>query len=181
MSSELELYEQELKQFGIATLEHSTIAATIITELKIFLKAKNLGRVFDSSAEYRFLENSGGNQRKATRQPDVSFVSNAHLPARLRSYPSIVPDLAVEIESPTDMAYLIESKIEQYQKAGVKMVWQVRPFSRRVDVYRLERGLLPEPVGSDGELSGEEVVPGFRLTVSEIFDFPPDPNPEPDK
>jgi Uma2 family endonuclease len=181
MSVELELYEEELDQAEISTLEHSLIASTINREIGLFLKGKNLGRVFESSAEYRFLEKQAGDKRKPARQPDVSFVSTERLPKRLRSYPNVVPDLAVEIESPSDLPYQVDAKIEEYQKAGVRLVWLVRPFSRRIDVYRLSKGLLPEPVGIDGELSGEDVLPGFKIALADIFDFPADPNPEPDR
>jgi Uma2 family endonuclease len=181
MTSELELYEQELEQPEMSTLEHSVIASTINREIGLFLKGKNLGRVFDGSAEYRFVEKQAGSPRKPARQPDLSFVSNERLPLRLRSYPHLIPDLVVEVASPSDLAYQIEAKIEEYQKAGVKLVWQVRPYSRQIDVYRLSKGLIPEPIGIEGELSGEDVLPGFRLPVVEIFDFPADPNPEPDK
>ncbi len=181
MASELELYEEELEQADMSTLEHSIIGSNINREIGMFLKGKNLGRVFESSAEFRFLERQADDKRKPARQPDVSFVRSERLPQRLRSYPNIVPDLVVEVESPTDLPYQVEAKIEEYQKAGVKLLWQVRPFSRRVDVYRLATGLMPELIGIDGELSGEDILPGFKLAVTEIFDFPADPNPEPDK
>lgn len=181
MSAELELYEEELEQADMSTLEHSAIASTINREIGLFIKGKNMGRVFDSSAEYRFLEKQEGDKRKPARQPDVSFVCNERLPKRLRSYPHIVPDLVVEVESPSDLPYQVEAKIEEYQKAGVRLLWQVRPYSRRIDVYRFSKGLIPEPIGIEGELSGENVLPGFTLAVAEVFDFPADSDPEPDK
>ncbi len=181
MSAELELYEQELEQPFRSTLEHSAIISNINREIGLFLKGKNLGRVFESSAEFRFMNKPEGDKRALARQPNISFVSNARLPKRLRSYPNVVPDLAVEVESPSDFAYQIDAKIQEYQKAGVRIVWLVRPYSRRVDVYHPASGLIPIPVGIDGELSGEEVLPNFILSVKEIFDFPADSNPEPDK
>ncbi len=100
---------------------------------------------------------------------------------RLRSYPTLVPDLVVEVESPFDLAYQIEAKIQAYQQVGVRLIWQVRTYSRRVVVYRLAKGLTPEPIDIDGELSGEDVLPGVKLALTEIFDFPADPNPEPER
>jgi hypothetical protein len=44
-----------------------------------------------------------------------------------------------------------------------------------VDIYRLANGLLSENIGENSELSGEDVIPGFTLKVSAIFDYPPDP------
>ena len=187
MSIELELYKDELDldereqdEHHMSTLEHSAIASTINREIGIFLKGKNVGRVFDSSAEYRFLLKLEGTRRKPARQPDVSFVRQERLPQRLRSYPDIAPDLVVEIESPNDPPYQTLAKIKDYQQAGVKLVWLVRPYSRVVEIFRLINGLVPQSVGTEAELSGEEVLPGFKLAVSEIFDFPTDPDPDPD-
>ena len=183
MSAELELYEEALEQANshMSTLEHSTIAITISSEIRSFIKGKNLGRVFDSSAEYRFLEKADDQARRPSRQPDVSFVRQERLPQRLRSYPDIAPDLAVEIVSPYDIAYQIQAKIKEYQQAGVRLVWLVLPYLQQIEIYRFTTGLIPQTVGVGDELSGEDVLPGFVLPVSEIFDFPADPNPEPDK
>jgi Uma2 family endonuclease len=143
------------------------------------LKANNFGRVFDSSAEYRFLEQFEGGNRRAGRQPDISFVGNERLPARFRSYPDIVPDMVIEVESPTDKPYHLEAKIEQYRKAGVKLIWLVHPYTRTVDVY--SSGNQFKRYNFEEELDGDKVLPGFKLKVNDIFDFPADPNPDPDK
>lgn len=145
------------------------------------MKDKKLGRVFEGSAEYRFLDKLESEERKPARQPDVSFVRQERLPKKLRSYPNVVPDLGVEVESPSDLPYQVEAKIEVYLKAGVGLVWLARPYSRRIDVYRLSKGLIPEPLGIEAKLLGEDILPGFRLAVRDIFDFPADSDPEPDK
>jgi Uma2 family endonuclease len=182
IETDSELDEEELEDDEMGTFEHSIICTNIITELNIFLKGKKLGRVADSSAEYRFLDkpNTTKKGRKPSRQPDVSFVRQEKLPERFRSYPEIAPDLAVEVVSPSDKYYEIEAKIVEYQKAGVKLVWMVHPYSRQVDLYRLENALRPQIYMGGDELDGEDVIPGFKLAVSAIFDYPYDPNPEPE-
>jgi len=180
---ELEDVEEEEGEeaYMAATLEHDIIAGNICTALRIFLRDKDTGRAFGGSAEYHFLQPFAGEPgQKAGKQPDVSFVAKEKLPQRLRSYPDIVPDLVVEVSSPTDREYLIEAKVALYQKYGVKLIWVAHPYSRRVDVYRLVSQLRPQVCMNEDELNGEEVIPGFRLVISQIFDYPPDPDPIPE-
>ena len=113
--------------------------------------------------------------RKPSRQPDVSFVKQERLPERFRSYPELAPDLAVEVVSPTDKYYetasRIEAKIVEYQKAGVKLVWMVHPYSRQVrqvDVYRLEGALRPQICMGGDELEGENVIVDILLYQRDI-------------
>jgi Uma2 family endonuclease len=48
----------------------------------------------------------------------------------------------------------------------------VYPYSRTVDVYRLANGLKPQAYFGEDELEGEDVIPSFKLKVSDIFDYP---------
>lgn len=168
-----DLYDEEDEEEDMPTFEHGIISLNLGSELRSFLKGKNLGRVVDSSVEYRFLKDKkpkGG--KKPYRQPDVSFVRQERLPERFDAYPEIAPDLAVEVVSPSDKDMEIEAKVALYQKHGVRLIWVVHPFSRTVDIYRLDTGLLSKPIGQESELSGEDVIPGFTLKLTDIFDYP---------
>ena len=65
------------------------------------------------------------------RRPDVSFVSSAKWPPNRRAPKTaawaIVPELAVEIVSPTNPATEVIGKVQEYFVAGVKLVWVVYP------------------------------------------------------
>jgi len=180
MTADLDLNSiaDESEETEMATFEHGVICGNIIGELRAYLKGKNLGRVVDSSPEYRFLENIAKN-RKFYRQPDISFLKQERLPLHFRSYPEFAPDLAVEVISPGDKDYDIETKIMEYQKAGVSLVWIIHPVSRRVEVYRLKSGLRAQIYMDNDEVDGEELIAGFKLSVATIFDYPPEANPEP--
>ncbi|NWJ95665.1 MAG: Uma2 family endonuclease [Chloroflexi bacterium] len=178
---ELELAEasEEEEEEPMATFEHGIICSNLNGELHNFINGKNLGRVVDGSVEYKFLESKetekGSEKGKVlSRYSDVSFIRQERLPKKMRSYPEIAPDLAVEVTSPSDRVFEIEAKIKEYQIAGVKLVWVIHPYSRRVDVYRLASGPKPYSYLNEDELDGEDVIPGFKLKVSLIFDFPPE-------
>ncbi len=106
---------------------------------------------------------------KKVRRPDVSFVKAERLTAKLleTGHFPLPPDLAVEVISPGDLAHEVAEKIEEYLQAGVPMVWVVEPVLRIVDVYR-KSGVNSRLREAD-ELLGEDVLPGFKCRVSELF------------
>jgi Uma2 family endonuclease len=180
MSVELwDITDEEAEEFeDMPNFEHGILSTNISRHLGNYLATEKLGRVVDGSPEYRFLTKPADKKRKPYRQPDVSYVQKARLPKRFSDYPEIAPDFAVEVVSPTDRDQEIEAKVALYQKHGVKLIWIVHPFSRTIDIYRLDTGLKRENITVDDELSGEDVIPGFILKVSDIFDYPPDPEEE---
>ncbi|NWJ97112.1 MAG: Uma2 family endonuclease [Chloroflexi bacterium] len=169
-----EASESEEDEESMPTIEHSFICAKIITALNNFLAGKTLGWVFDSTLEYRFPnENKVG--KEASRYPDVSFVRQERLPTNIRTYLKLAPDLAVEVVSPSDKDYDIAYKIEEYQRVGVPLIWVIHPANRTADVYRIANGPKSQCYFGDDELDGEDVLPGFKLKVSAVFDYPPPP------
>ena len=79
----------------------------------------------------------------------------------------IPPDLAVEVVSPNDSAEDLEEKLDDYRKAGVPLIWVIYPEARMVKVLR--RDGPPRELREDDELSGEDVIPGFRCPLREIL------------
>jgi Uma2 family endonuclease len=79
----------------------------------------------------------------------------------------VVPDLAVEVISPSDLVYDLIQKIAEYFEAGVRLVWVVYPPQRLVYVYEsLTRARI---LTVADELEGGAVLPGFRLPVANLF------------
>jgi Uma2 family endonuclease len=107
-----------------------------------------------------------------SRRPDVAFVAFDRMPASVATTEDppqweVVPNLAVEIVSPTNSVDDIESKLDDYFHAGVQLVWVVHPLRRRIYVYEsltAVRILLEKD-----ELTGEPALPGFRLPVAALF------------
>lgn len=83
------------------------------------------------------------------------------------AYPDPEPPLwAVEIISPTDKAAAIRNKRQIYLKAGI-LLWEVYWQSQSVDIYASSQEV--RVCGIDDTLDGGEVLPGFTVTVREIF------------
>ena len=100
---------------------------------------------------------------------DVAFVRTDRLPpraARRRSL-ELAPDLAVEVVSPTESRQEIEDKVAKYLDGGVPMVVLLYPTRKVVAVHRPDRE--PTILGIGDVLDGEEIVPGFRIAVADLF------------
>jgi Uma2 family endonuclease len=129
-----------------------------------FLRANPIGVAFGSDTIYEF-------QRNPDRglKPDLTFVRTERLPARedFDKPLDIVPDLVVEVVSPNDRAYAIEEKIDTYRRAGVPLIWILWPRRRSIWVYEGNQPL--RVLGEDDELDGDDVLPGFRVAVADLF------------
>ena len=81
-----------------------------------------------------------------------------------------MPDLAVEILSPSNTLSELQRKAAVYLQHGTALVWLVKPDDKTVEVWRLtdENELTSEIVGPAGVLTGE-VLPGFRLDLEALF------------
>ncbi|HSU67593.1 MAG TPA: Uma2 family endonuclease [Tepidisphaeraceae bacterium] len=103
------------------------------------------------------------------RKPDVVFVSFDRLPAR--SIPSgdlhVVPDLAVEVLSPSNTGLEVEAKLDEYLDAGVPLVWIVNPDRRTIRVYRSD-GTTHLFRGQD-VIENEPLLPEFRMLTADVF------------
>lgn len=110
-------------------------------------------------------------EKDLKRRPDVAFVSCERWPLD-RQTPSsnaweVVPDLAVEVISPTNKAVEVVERLEEYFNAGARLVWVIFPNVKTVYVYESPKKLR---ILQDGdELDGGSVLPGFRLPIGHLF------------
>lgn len=105
------------------------------------------------------------------REPDVSFVRWDRVPGgEVPSEPigNVSPDLAVEIVSIGNSRAEIDRKKNEYFNAGVKLVWVVYPRTQSIRVWTTPEDSTE--LGIDDSLSGADIVPGFSVSVRELFD-----------
>lgn len=148
----------------------SEIAAVINFLLLQHVRRNQLGRVAGADAGYQCFCDTLPDDPDRVRKPDVSFISFARLPRdeRPEGHCRVAPDLAVEVVSQHDTVYELEQKIQEYLSAGVRLVWVVIPVRRSVRIHRADRPT--QELRETDDLTGEDVVPGFRCRVAEIFD-----------
>jgi Uma2 family endonuclease len=81
-----------------------------------------------------------------------------------------MPDLAVEIVSPSQTLEQARRKARVYLRLGTELVWLVRQAEKTAEAWTVADGQpLSETVGLDGELSGGAVLPGFDLPLRKLF------------
>ncbi|MGK7935839.1 MAG: Uma2 family endonuclease [Xenococcaceae cyanobacterium] len=127
-----------------------------------------LGKAFDSSTIF-ILPNG------ARRSPDVSWIKlerwNQLTQAEQDGFPPLAPDFVIELVSPSDLKNQryqdLQAKMQEYLDNGVKLGWLIEPSLRTVEIYR--SGQQVERLNNPQTLSGENILPGFILDLSEIF------------
>jgi len=150
------------------------IAAEITGILRNHCRAYNLGWILESELGYRCFPWKPGRIRRA----DVSFIRADRLSQERLSegFCSIAPDLAVEVVSPNDLVEKLDEKVDEYLRAGVRLVWIVRAAVRAVEVFRSDRSV--SWLWAEDEISGEDVMPGFRCQVGSLFPSVAQTNPD---
>ncbi|MDZ4872274.1 MAG: hypothetical protein CLLPBCKN_001662 [Chroococcidiopsis cubana SAG 39.79] len=141
--------------------------ADLIVDLGIWNRQTQLGVVFSSSTGFK-LPNG------ADRSPDAAWVElsrwEALTPEQRRKFPPLAPDFVIELRSATDELEPLQAKMQEYMENGVQLGWLINPQQRIVEIYR--QGQPKQILNSPSSLSGEEVLPGFVLDLSRIFESP---------
>ena len=112
------------------------------------------------------------------RAPDVSFTHWDQLPNRKvprEPIPTLAPDLAVEVLSPTNTGPEMAKKRREYFDAGVRLVWIIDPKKRAVEVFTAVDEV--DHLTAADTLTGGEVLPGFAVPLGEVFAYLPDEPP----
>lgn len=160
-----ELINGELAEKNMSWMSCKT-GGKLFLRLGVHVEDNKLGVVFPQDSTFLFIEDGNANVRK----PDVAFIAKARYTKEdetAEGHIHIVPDLVAEIVSPNDHTYDTDRKVEAYLRAGVKLVWIVRPERQIIEVNRAD-GTVTSLRAID-DLDGETVIPGFRCRVSQLF------------
>ena len=147
-----------------AGFESSYSSGQAFGSLLIWNRQYRLGRVLESSVGYTLPDG-------AVLSPDASWVSPARLatvtPAQLRKFPLLCPDFVIEVKSLSDRLPTLQAKMEQWLANGVRLGFLLDTETETAYVYAPGQPVEALP-GFDRELSGEPVLPGFRLDLREL-------------
>lgn len=159
-----ELVEGVVHRMAPASFEPSTFAARVLIRIGNHVERMGLGEVTGADGGFVLAR-----RPDTVLAPDVAFVRAERLPSGedRQHFAPIAPDLVVEVVSPSDRMREVDQKVERYLAAGVPMVWVFHPRRRTVTVRRADRA--PTVLRQGDVLDGEDILPGFRLPLSDIF------------
>lgn len=163
------LIDGELKERNVS-IESSNTASRFNRRLGRFVEDEaDIGYMLDSHAGLQIFPWDPSHLRFA----DAGFYLKS-LGRPGHGHLKFAPTLLVEVVSPGDTIEELETKVAEYFRAGVEMIWVAFPHSREVEVRR--RGSATQlRLGPDDTLDGGDVLPGFSCPVADLF-LPPDPN-----
>jgi Uma2 family endonuclease len=108
---------------------------------------------------------------KIVRAPDLSFVSWTKRPEKgipNKAIGKLIPDLVVEVLSPSNTSGEITRKIEEYFRSGVLEVWTIDPRKFMAEVYT--DPATKTTLDDSGALEGGDILPGFKLPLAKLFE-----------
>jgi Uma2 family endonuclease len=155
-----ELDDGQLVDVSGNTPAHIRFRDFFAARLLFYVHEKRLGMVM-AELEYQFGENAHG--------PDISFFgpSKVDLVDRERRVQLFVPDLAIEVVSKNDTFGSMVRKARRYVRYGTSEVWVFSLPSREAYFYSPDK----DRILRDHEAFESELIPGFKVTLTELFDW----------
>ena len=157
-----ELIRGELTWVSPTHEPHGWTVANITGLIWQHVRVNQLGRTY--SGEQGFVLERSPDTLLA---PDVAFVSAERVQLGMGGFLELAPDLVVEVRSTSEPNRRVAEKIRAYIDAGVRLIWIVDPRRRTIRVVTADE---PERLLRESDdLDGGDVLPGFRVAVSEVF------------
>jgi Uma2 family endonuclease len=147
-----------------ASLEQDYIGEFTRGLMSSFAEARNLGKVLGPESLIHLAPG-----RKCA--PDVFFIRQERVPLPLPKEFDGVPELVVEVVSPSNRRYDLRDKRLIYREAGVGEVWFIDSELRRLLVDRRRAEGYVEEIMTAGQVSSE-ALPGFWLNASWLWATP---------
>ncbi|MEM7129343.1 MAG: Uma2 family endonuclease [Chloroflexota bacterium] len=160
-----EIIEGVLFVANAPSYEHQFTSGEISFHLQVFVKQNNLGVVVSAPFEVHLAASI------RPVQPDILFIHREQLPNASIQFFDGVPNLIVEVISPSSIRRDRNVKFDQYEQAGVAEYWLADPKTRSVEVYTLSAGgeyALLGQYTEDEEITSN-VLEGLTIVTSQLF------------
>lgn len=144
--------------------ESAWVALQLGTLINLYLERSNLGVCVGADGMMQIAQG-------LVRIPDVSYVSWDRIPGGevpKKPIPNLVPDLAVEVLSPTNTPREMNRKVDEFFEAGVRLVWLIDPEKRTARIYTSPDRFAE--IDADGTLDALDVLPGFSVRLGDLLD-----------
>lgn len=160
---------QVVRMPNIRDPRHDWIVSNLHFALESFIRPHKLGRC--TLEQVGFDAALPGEEDDTSWAPDVTFSTNERIAAQQAAVQAgdygPAPDLAAEVVSPSQSRPDMVERAERWLGAGVRLVWIIWPSRQSVDVWTPDTPM--STIGAQGALDGLDVLPGFRLSLSDLF------------
>jgi len=159
-----ELINGEVREVNPPKPNHAYTADRFYIAFNAYAEQTESGIAFSDSVGYE-LPNGD------SLIPDASFVAKSQIWFPLPDYFDFAPLVAVEVASPSNSERDLLDKAESFLDCGTKLVLIAYPMKRIVDACHMteDGSLMIHKVDINGTLDGEDVLPGFKLAVKDVF------------
>lgn len=122
------------------------------------------GRVFVGDTGFRLSQ-----EEETVLAPDIAIVREEQLldDEWVTGFIPVVPNLVVEILSPSDRIGRVNQKLSLYLEFGVGLIWLVDPDRRTVTEYAV--GKPTRLLQSGDSLTANDIFPNLRIEIDEMF------------
>lgn len=158
-----EFIQGEVIMHSPALNRHLVATKQLYDAMSAHVRVKNLGVVHIEKAMTSFPRND--------YEPDISFFGQTK--ARLTGPDTLrfpIPDLIVEVLSPSTESRDRGIKFQDYALHGVAEYWIIDPVAESVEPYRLAGEVYPPTERLTEGLLCSDAIAGFEIPVRAIFD-----------
>lgn len=153
-----------------ASYYHGVVAGRVFARIAAWLEQDRVARgAAEPLGDALAAETGFTLSRKpdTVRAPDVAYLRAERRPARLRGFPDLAPDLAVEVRSPDDSAGEVLAKVSDWLTAGTPLVWVIDPERRSAQQFAADGTV--RLVSEHEELSAAPVLDGLRVSLADVL------------
>lgn len=152
---------------------HSKVIRLLFLLLYQFTQLRKEGEVYTETT-FIMPDQTDSSWVEGSRIPDLMFFAGNRIAEYESQNPdhntrplALVPDLVIEVVSPTDKVSELDEKIDAYLLDGVRLIWVVDPQRRKATVYAPDME-QPLHLNVNGVLDGGDVLPGFRAALVDV-------------
>ncbi len=158
-----ELVEGDIRMTPSPSVFHQKVSGRLEKALRDWVESRNLGEVYDSPIDVVLSEHN-------VVQPDILYISSQRLGIIKEAYIRAIPDLVIEILSPSTAEWDRGTKRRLYVRYGVSELWLVDPESHSIEVaaYRGSE-MIDSHVFQCGSTLNSTILPGLTMDVDSLF------------